>query len=560
MGILISTSNQEKLYNDKNVIHIGTNPKCDFLIQNLGCEVILTLQYSEQAKKCMIVNRLNTNNILFKGQPIPQKMIIDNMCKLMINGTNEFIKIKIADNAEEPAMVLQAAASAGTTFQEAPQEKTLAMIGNEDLNESDIKELYGEKSNAATKIKIEKRKADIEEKRVGILKEIGFTMDDLKKKIDANITASRFSSIALFIMPFITSILVSDTLKTIIITQGEGKAAVPEYMKGLLIFSAFLLGMSIALKQGVFLYLQNKSQRITSKTTKTLENILIAGSLVGFVVLYVIIVALYMRTDIALPLQTTLIGVMGCGVAQLNAIYNGFLKYNQTAMAIELDKHESREDFQKVMQEYQQWIFLYINNFSRTKIEYIKNKLFNLQLKSVGEIILGILTAPFLAYGVSNTLAMCFPEAAGWIRISGLRFSPVFLTLSTFLIIFAFFSLTASFLCTRKSQASEVIRKDGFSNFQQHGVELYGSEGIKKLNGERSRSFAIASSIIFIEFSMNISYFVTEIGGDWQGLFLSIVAALVPTALLIAETYMLSETQFEIFAHEELIAKLDKDI
>ena len=68
-----------------------------------------------------------------------------------------------------------------------------------------------------------------------------------------------------------------------------------------------------------------------------------------------------------------------------------------------------------------------------------------LQLKSIGEIFLGILTAPFLAYGVSNTLAMCFPEAAGWIRISGLRISPVFLVLATFMIIFAFFAFVNAF-------------------------------------------------------------------------------------------------------------------
>ena len=58
---------------------------------------------------------------------------------------------------------------------------------------------------------------------------------------------------------------------------------------------------------------------------------------------------------------------------------------------------------------------------------------------------------------------------------------------------------------------------------------------------------------------MNISYFATEIGGDLQGLFLSFVAALVPTALLIAETFMLAQTMFDIYACDELVAKLDKD-
>ena len=50
-----------------------------------------------------------------------------------------------------------------------------------------------------------------------------------------------------------------------------------------------------------------------------------------------------------------------------------------------------------------------------------------------------------------------------------------------------------------------------------------------------------------------------SIGGNLQGMFLAAVAALVPTALLIAETFMLSQTQFEVFACNELLAKIDKD-
>ena len=57
---------------------------------------------------------------------------------------------------------------------------------------------------------------------------------------------------------------------------------------------------------------------------------------------------------------------------------------------------------------------------------------------------------------------------------------------------------------------------------------------------------------------MNVSYFMTEIGTDMQGLLLSLVAALVPTALLIAETYMLSKTKYYIYVSDSLLAKLDK--
>lgn len=82
---------------------------------------------------------------------------------------------------------------------------------------------------------------------------------------------------------------------------------------------------------------------------------------------------------------------------------------------------------------------------------------------------------------------------------------------------------------------------------------------MRKLNLDMQRSYIIGLCIIFIEFSMNISYFMQEMGGDLGGMFLSSVAAMVPTALLIAETYMLSQTKFDIHACDELIAKMDRD-
>ena len=157
-----------------------------------------------------------------------------------------------------------------------------------------------------------------------------------------------------------------------------------------------------------------------------------------------------------------------------------------------------------------------------------------------------------------NTLAMCFPEAAGWIRISGLRISPVFLVLATFLIIFAFFAFANAFLNSKKIAGSNVLKQDGFSNYLQHGVEIYGIEGVNRLNREMRRSFLIGCIIIGIEFTMNASYFMGEIGGDLGGMLLSGLAALVPTALLIAETFMLSSTQFETYACDEIVAKIDR--
>ena len=111
------------------------------------------------------------------------------------------------------------------------------------------------------------------------------------------------------------------------------------------------------------------------------------------------------------------------------------------------------------------------------------------------------------------------------------------------------------------SLSSNVLKTDGFSNYLQHGVEIFGLEGIRKLNTEMRQSFTIGLCIIFIEFSMNVSYFMQEIGGgEWGGILMSVIAAFVPTALLIAETFMLSHTQYEMHICDEILDRLDKDI
>lgn len=568
MGILISSKDQQKLYNDKEIITVGTNSNCDFHL-NLGFDLLLTIQYNASANNCILMNNFGSDKILFRGEPIPQKIRIEKMCKLMIADTDNFISVKIADNNNSPSVSNERTVHSATVNNTSnriapppvPPKKTMEMIENEDFNETDIKGLYGPNINALTKIKVEKRKADIESRRVSILKEMGYAMDDLKNKLNINELISKIANIGLILIPFITAIMLSDYFKELYIYEtGQTKAGMPLHMRILLSAATLLLFISFALKQGAFLYVQNKVQKYVSNTSKLAETGLLAGSVIAYLVIFTLISIIYLNpSTFVLPVPVTLVAVFGVGLSMCDAIFCGYLKHLVTDIGMNLDKHESREDFQKVIQDYQHWILLFINNLSKTRIDYIKNKQFNLQIKAGGEIILGILTAPFLAYGVSNTLAMCFPEAAGWIRISGLRFSPIFLTLATFMIIFAFFSLVSSFVCTKRAQSSEMIIKDGFSNFQHHGVDIYGSDGIKKLKQERSVSFGIALIIIFIEFSMNISYFITEIGGEWEGLFLSCVAALVPTALLIAETYMLSKTQYEIFIQEQVLSKFDKD-
>ena len=50
MTIIISSKNYEKSFTDKEIINIGSNPDCDYVI-NSGFDFILTLQYDKNLKK-----------------------------------------------------------------------------------------------------------------------------------------------------------------------------------------------------------------------------------------------------------------------------------------------------------------------------------------------------------------------------------------------------------------------------------------------------------------------------------------------------------------------------
>ena len=529
MTIAVTTSQGEKIF-EKDVVNVGTNPNCDVIL-NLGYDILLTLQLNNG--KCVVMNNFQSDKVLFKGQPI-KKIEITNVCKLMFAESDEFASIKVT----------------------APAPKTVTTIGKEDFTEEDIKGLYGQDVNAVTKVKLEKQKEDLESARVSITKQVAFHINDLKKKLASNTKTSLFLHIAMFLSSMICAFGVSNYLMGLSIKESANFLHMPTNIKVWGVYTVLIYGICLLLKQGIYLYLQSNIQKDLNKSAKLAQSFMMTFSLIFVLGIYVVNLVYYMNLNDFMTFAI-FISFFFTGIMAILAIACGYFKCNGSEWAITLDKYEYREDFEGVIKSYRQWIERYINSLSKNKIQYIKDKMFNLQLKSVGEICIGILTAPFLAYGVSNTLAMCFPEAAGWIRISGLRLSPVFLTLATFLIIFAFFSFVNAFLCTKKIQGSQVIKQDGFSDYQHHGVTIYGLEGVRRLESERKRSMTIACSIIFIEFAMNISYFMTEIGGDMQGMFLSLVAALVPTALLIAETLMLSQTKFDIYACDELLAKVE---
>lgn len=533
MAVVISSSVQEKAFEDKNLITIGNNPKCDFLL-NVGYDVLIAVQFDNITGKCFVINNMKNEKILFKGQPL-SKLEVTNICKIVFDGTNEFVSVKV----DIPA-------------------KTMTSIEHEELNEDDLKRIYGNDQTTITKVKIEKQREPIEKARVAIIKQVAFSINEFKQKIASNARTNVFLHIAMLGSAIVSSFAVSNYLMGLTIEEAEKYLYLPTNIKVWAIYAAITFAVCLMLKQGVYLALQNNVVKDRVKTSHFAQNFMLIVSSIFILGIYAVNLIYFVNLNNFLSFAV-FISLFFTGIMTCLAISCGYFKCNSSEWNATLNKYEFREDFEAVLKAYRQWINRYINSLSRTKLQNIKDRLFNLQLKAAGEVVVGILTAPFLAYGVSNTLAMCFPEAAGWVRISGLRFSPVFLVLATFLIIFAFFAFVSAFTSAKKIQGSEVIKQDGFSDYRQHGVNIFGIEGVRKLNADKNRFLAVAISIICIEFTMNVSYFMTEIGGDLKGIALSIIAALVPTALLIAETMMLSQTCFDMYACDELIAKIDKD-
>lgn len=555
MKVTITSKNNEKVFNDSNVINIGTAPNCHFKL-NLDFDLIISLQKLETGK-WQIINNFRSDKVLFRGQPIGQSIEIGSLCKLMIADSDEFVSIKITAAGTNPKVVPGSLELANRRNAErikrAENKKTITMIEDEELNEQDIETLYGKGIGAQTKIKIDRRKADIERRRALITKEIAYKASYLRNKLSQNEVILAFLNFFILFVPFAMAFILKDIIR---LESLNGQ------LQNRILFLAAIgfVIITMILKLGQFLTLQNKGKTRITQSSKTIQSLcLLSGGGIFAAIMIFSLVELSIHTY-QLPL---LIPQMLIGCSFLCIFLAVFAAITQNTIAEageELDSYESREDFQAVVKDYQQWITLYVNNITKKKLKDISNKIFNLEIKSYLEYGLGIITAPFLAYAVSQTLAECFPEAAGWIRLSdGFKFSPIFLALAMIMIIFAFHCFATSFATTKRVLASNVIKQDGFSDYNVHGVLLHGVESSKNLKKEAKKFFIIALCVVFIEVTMNVSYFIGVMGGDIMGMVLSFVGALLPTSILIMETNMLGNTKFEIIVREELLEKVDKD-
>ena len=532
MNVEIKYGQEIKDFENKAVISIGNGGDCDFILEDAEEDILVKLVYSQKYKNYVLINSLNNENILFNN--------------------------KVFNKVLVPPHFSISAKNAGTM---------LVVINN--IAAHDVKSMNESDDNRVNKIKNGVKKnimagndklQDLfnnptERNRIAIVKEIGYKIEALKNSMASVAVTSFILNAAVVILSIVCAFGMTNYLLGLKVDTSASVLNLTTNYPFLICLSTIVLALSFILKQAIYSLLEFNQVKKYGETN-SVQKAIIYISIVFMFIVYVINLFYYKEIP-GLKLASVFISLLFVGALATVSIASGYFKFQKKNYDYQLMNCEYREDFEAVLKNYRMLISQYVNNMSENKINNVRGNLVNNQMKMIFEMFIGILTAPFLAYGVSNTLASCFPEAANWVRVSGLRFSPIFLVLATFLIIFAFFSFVRAFTISKQIKASEIIKFDGFHDYHSHGVTILGLDSMRGLNKEKNIVMFIACFIILIEFTMNVSYFITEIGGDLQGMFLSFVTALVPTALLVAETHLLSSTMHKIKNYNELLSMLD---
>lgn len=540
MKVTIKYGDILKEFENLTNIVIGNKPSCDFAINELPDDVLLQLVFAPKYNNYVLVNANNSkevlcNNKVFSKILLTPEFTISAVTLLnAIEGSVSVVTPKVNVSANKKAVN-------SVEMKENPMNKNVR--------------------NSVTGMPQQRKSVndsldtDIEKHRIAIIKEIGFKILELKGNIKSAGITNFCLNAAMVILAVVSSFGITNFLLGFKIDNSSSVLNLTTNVGFLICVTAIVLAICLILRQGVYSLLDfNQHKRLGDSD---IAQRLIIGIALFFMFVIYVMNLFYYKAIPGFAAASLFVSLLFVGSLAAVTVAGGYFKFQIKNYKQHLTNCEYREDFETVMKSYRGLISSYVNKLSQNKINSVKSALVNNQLKMVVEVFVGLLTSPFLAYGVSNTLASCFPEAANWVRISGLRFSPIFLTLATFLIIFAFFSFVRAFTIGKQIKGSEIIKFDGFHDYASHGVTVLGLDSMRSLEREKNVVMFIACFIILIEFTMNVSYFITEIGGDIQGMFLSFVTALVPTALLIAETHMLSATMFKINNYSELLETLD---
>ncbi len=542
MNVEIKYGNKIETFENQTSIVVGNTPDCDFVLDGVNGEVAFKLLYHQKYGKYVLVNTNNDADLLYNNGTF-KKILVPAHFSISHKGMKETVLIVVSSGISKDLSVKNS-----VDFEPVAQTiPATAVVAQSERVASQAQQTVRDKKDIFN--------GPVEHNRIAIVKEIGYKIQALKTTITTMGHISFILNIATFILSVVCSFGMTNFLLGLKVDTSKSVLNLTTNFGFLIAISIIVFAVSFIMNQSVYSLLEaNQNKRYNDNNKAQLLMVYIASA---FMLVIYAINLFYYKDIPGMYAASFFIALLFVGALATVAVAGGYFRFQLKNYNYQLTNCEYREDFETVLKGYRSIISSYVNSLSEKRLDAIRSSLLNLQMKQVVETSLGIITSPFLAYGVSNTLAACFPEAAGWVRISGLRFSPVFLLLATFMIIFAFFTFVRAFTIGKQIKNSEIIKFDGFHDYASHGVNILGLDAIKSLNREKNVALTIACSIILIEFTMNVSFFIEAIGGDIVGMFKSAVAALVPTALLVAETQMLSGTNHKINNYNEVLATLD---
>lgn len=532
MKIIVKYKNLVKEFEGSTSILIGNSPQCDVCIEELHANEVFRLVWAEEYSKYVLVNVCKNKTSLCNNKEFTKILLSKKGLTLNLASVDEPVLVYEANNDEE---LLSGA-------------RRVSSINNVDVITKEVQNISALNQNP-NKI----FDCSLEKNRIAIIKEIGFKILEFKNNIKTSEAINMVLSLNIVVLSLVCSFGITNFLLGLKIDTSANGVNLTTNFWFLIAATSIVVAVCLALKYSLSAMLWNKHIKKCTNNNFAQQTTLHV-SVVFLAIIYILNLSYYKPIS---GFTAFIVSLLFVGALSIATVGSGYFHNSIKVLKRQLTDCEYREDFETIIKDYRSLIHAYINKLSQNKIKNIKNNLLNCQMSMVMEIFVGLLTAPFLAYGVSNTLAGCFPEAASWIRISGVRFSPIFLVLSTFLIIFAFFSFIRAFTISKQIKGSEIIKFDGFHDYARHGVNILGLDSMRSLEKEKGYVMFIACSIILIEFTMNVSYFISEMGADPQGMFLSLVTALVPTALLVAETAMLSNTMYKISNYNEVLEAID---
>src|SRR5574344_2075942 len=269
MNITISGKNFTKTFN-KNDINIGSQKDCDLLLE-LGFSYLLTIHYDEESASLILLNPFDNHNFIVAGQMLLKSYNIKSSCIIHVKNSEEYISISFSKDDSIDVDI---------------DKET-------EISQEDLKAIYGDDKNAQTMFKLDQRKTALEKVRVMVTKQAAFAINAINEKISMNRKTQIVTHIGLIIASIFYGFGVSNYLMGLKFQESANIIQMPTKLKVMFMYSFLIFGLGLILKQGVFLYLQNRSNSDVFPTSKLAEKFMLVMSLIFFTAFFVINVMYY---------------------------------------------------------------------------------------------------------------------------------------------------------------------------------------------------------------------------------------------------------------------------